>query len=92
MDVLSTPDQRFENLPGYPFEPICLTIPGTEYTQLHMHRIDEGAEKAEPVFLMHGEHTWSFLYRKMIPTITAAGYADIAPDLVGLGALSFTAS
>lgn len=92
MDVLSTPDQRFENLPGYPFEPICLTVPGPEYTQLHIHRIDEGAEKAEPVLLMHGEPTSSFLYRKMIPIIKAAGYRAIALDLVGLGALSFKPS
>lgn len=85
MDILRTPDERFENLPGYPFEPHYLTIPCPENTKLRIHHVDEGANKAGPVLLMHGEPTWAFLYRKMIPIITAAGYRAIAPDLVGFG-------
>lgn len=85
MDVLRTPDERFENLPDYPFEPNYLTIPSPENTQLRIHYLDEGPEKAEPLLLMHGEPSWSFLYRKMIPIITEAGYRAIAPDLVGFG-------
>lgn len=85
MDILRTPDERFENLPGYPFEPHYLTVPGPENTKLRIHHVDEGANKAEPVLLMHGEPSWAFLYRKMIPIITAAGYRSIAPDLVGFG-------
>ncbi|MBW2678356.1 MAG: haloalkane dehalogenase [Deltaproteobacteria bacterium] len=85
MNILRTPDKRFENLPGYSFEPNYLTVPGPEDTQLRIHYVDEGPRDAEPVLLMHGEPSWSYLYRKMIPIITDAGYRAIAPDLVGFG-------
>jgi haloalkane dehalogenase len=76
--VFRTPDERFEDLPGYPFEPHYADIGG-----LRMHHVDEGA--GDPVLLLHGEPTWSFLYRKMIPVLTAAGHRAVAPDLFGFG-------
>ena len=85
MNILRTPDKRFENLPDYPFEPNYLTVPGREDTQLRIHYLDEGSKDAEPVLLMHGEPSWSYLYRKMFPVITNAGLRAIAPDLVGFG-------
>ena len=85
MNIKRTPDERFENLPDYPFEPNYLTVPGPEDTHLRIHYVDEGPSDAEPVLLMHGEPSWSYLYRKMIPIIIKAGYRAIAPDLVGFG-------
>lgn len=80
MEILRTPDQRFVGLPGFPFEPNYVEVEG-----LRIHYVDEGPREAEPVLLLHGEPSWSFLYRKMIPPIVAAGYRAIAPDLVGFG-------
>jgi haloalkane dehalogenase len=80
MEILRTADERFGNLPGYSFEPHYVEVDG-----LRIHYVDEGPREAEPVLMMHGEPSWSYLYRKMIPIITAAGYRAIAPDLVGFG-------
>jgi haloalkane dehalogenase len=80
MDVLRTPDERFANLAGYPFAPRYHTVDG-----IRVHYVDEGPRSAPPVLLLHGEPSWSYLYRKMIPIITAAGLRAIAPDLVGFG-------
>ena len=80
MDVLRTPDERFENLPGYSFEPHYVDVDG-----LRMHYVDEGPSDAAPVLLLHGEPSWSYLYRKMIPVIVEAGNRAIAPDLIGFG-------
>ena len=80
MDIVRTPDERFANLPGYDFEPHYVEVDG-----LRIHYVDEGQASADPVVLMHGEPSWSYLYRHMIPVITAAGYRAIAPDLVGFG-------
>lgn len=80
MEILRTPDERFSNLPGYSFEPHYVEVDG-----LRLHYIDEGPRDAAPVFMLHGEPSWSYLYRKMIPIITTAGYRAIAPDLVGFG-------
>ncbi|MBW2562128.1 MAG: haloalkane dehalogenase [Deltaproteobacteria bacterium] len=85
MHVLRTPDERFENLPGYPFEPHYAEVPDGEGGTLRMHYVDEGPRDAEPVLLMHGEPSWSYLYRTMIPIMTDVGYRAIAPDLVGFG-------
>ena len=85
MNILRTTDERFENLPDYPFEPNYLTVPGPEDTQLRIHYLDEGSKDVDPVLLMHGEPSWSYLYRKIIPVITNAGLRAIAPDLVGFG-------
>lgn len=78
--VLRTPDSRFENLPGYDFQPNYLDIRG-----YRVHYLDEGPSDGEVVLLMHGEPSWSYLYRKMIPVLNAAGYRTIAPDLIGFG-------
>ena len=75
-----TPDDRFKNLPGYPFKPHYATIDG-----LRMHYVDEGPESGEVVLMLHGQPSWSYLYRKMIPPIAAAGYRVIAVDLIGMG-------
>ena len=80
MKSLRTPDNRFDNLPDYDFTPNYVGIDG-----MRMHYVDEGPKDAEPILLMHGEPSWSYLYRHMIPPITAAGYRAIAPDLIGFG-------
>jgi haloalkane dehalogenase len=80
MDILRTPDARFANLPDYPFAPNYATVDG-----VRLHYVDEGPRDAPVVLLLHGEPSWSFLYRRMIPVITAAGLRAVAPDLVGLG-------
>jgi len=80
MDVLRTPDERFTTLDGYPFAPHYIEVSG-----LRVHYVDEGPRDAAPVLLMHGEPSWSYLYRKMIPILTAAGHRCVAPDLVGFG-------
>ncbi|HET6874753.1 MAG TPA: alpha/beta fold hydrolase, partial [Acidimicrobiales bacterium] len=81
MKALRTPDQRFEGLPGYDFEPHYAEVDGG----LRVHYLDEGPAQGPIVLLMHGEPSWSFLYRHMIPELTAAGLRCIAPDLVGFG-------
>ncbi len=80
MEILRTPDERFVNLPGYPFAPYYVEVNG-----LRIHYVDEGPRNASPVLLLHGEPSWAYLYRKMIPILTAAGYRAVAPDLVGFG-------
>lgn len=80
METLRTPDDRFANLTGYPFAPHYVEVDG-----LRIHYVDEGPRGAAPVLLLHGEPSWSYLYRKMIPVITAAGHRAVAPDLVGFG-------
>jgi len=80
MQVLRTPDECFVNLPGYDFAPNYVEANG-----LRMHYVDEGLRDAAPVLLLHGEPSWCYLYRKMIPILTAAGHRAIAPDLVGFG-------
>lgn len=80
MKVLRTPEERFEDLPGFPFAPRYTEVDG-----LRIHHVDEGPADAPVVLLLHGEPTWSYLYRKMIPVLTGAGYRAVAPDLVGFG-------
>ena len=80
MKSLRTPDNRFENLPDYNFIPNYVGIDG-----MRMHYVDEGPEDGETVLLLHGEPSWSYLYRHMIPPLIAAGYRAIAPDLFGFG-------
>ena len=81
MKVLRTPDERFVDLPGFPFEPHYVEVDGG----LRMHYVDEGPRDADPVLMLHGEPSWSYLYRKMIPLIADAGFRAIAPDLIGFG-------
>jgi haloalkane dehalogenase len=85
MDALRTPDARFTDLPGFPFSPNYVDVPDLEGESLRVHYVDEGARDAEPVLLLHGEPSWSFLYRKMIPILVDAGLRAVAPDLVGFG-------
>ncbi len=79
-EILRTPDERFEKLPGYDFEPHYVEING-----LRVHYLDEGPADAAPVLLLHGEPSWCYLYRKMIPVLTAAGQRAVAPDFIGFG-------
>jgi haloalkane dehalogenase len=81
MDVVRTPDQRFAGLPGYPFEPHYVTVGAG----LRMHYVDEGPPSGPPVLLLHGQPTWSYLYRTVIPVLVAGGCRAIAPDLIGFG-------
>jgi len=69
MNILRTPDSRFENLPGYQFKPHYVEVPDSEGGQLRIHYVDEGPRNGKPVLLMHGLPSWSYLYRKMIPII-----------------------
>jgi haloalkane dehalogenase len=85
MKVLRTPDERFDGLLDFPYEPHYLLVPDGDGGRLRVHYIDEGPKDAEPVLMMHGEPSWSFLYRKMIPIFLGAGYRAVAPDLVGFG-------
>ncbi len=85
MDILRTPDERFENLPDYSFEPHYINVPAGDGGELRVHYIDEAPAQAAPILLMHGEPSWSFLYRKMIPILVAAGHRCVVPDLVGFG-------
>ncbi len=85
MRTARTPDERFTDLPGFPFAPHYLEVPDGEGGQLRVHYLDEGPADAAPVLLMHGEPSWSYLYRTMIPVLVAAGHRCVAPDLVGFG-------
>ncbi|MEQ1786118.1 MAG: haloalkane dehalogenase [Acidimicrobiales bacterium] len=85
MDALRTPDDRFADLPGYAFEPHYVDIPDEDGGTLRVHHIDEGDPDAPVVLLLHGEPSWSYLYRHMIPVLVDAGLRAIAPDLVGFG-------
>lgn len=86
MDVLRTPDSRFENLPGWPFSPHYADI--TDATTGHVLRmayVDEGPHEGRTVLLLHGEPSWSYLYRHMIPGLVTSGFRVLAPDLIGFG-------
>jgi haloalkane dehalogenase len=78
VDVFRTPDERFEGLPGYDFEPHYAEVDG-----LRMHYVDEGTGK--PIVCFHGEPTWAYLYRRMIPPLAAGGHRVVVPDFVGFG-------
>jgi len=85
MKVLRTPDGRFAGLPDFAFAPHYAHVTGSAGTALRLHYLDEGPTDAAPVLLMHGEPTWSYLYRHMIPPILAQGHRVVAPDLIGFG-------
>jgi haloalkane dehalogenase len=85
MKTLRTPDSCFANLPDYNFAPHYLMVDDSEGGELRVHYLDEGPKGADPVLLLHGEPSWCYLYRKMIPVLTAAGHRVIAPDLPGFG-------
>jgi haloalkane dehalogenase len=83
MEKLRTPDDCFANLPGFDFEPHYVEVPDGDGGELRIHYVDEG--HGAPVLLMHGEPTWSYLYRHMIPVLVEGGCRAVAPDLVGFG-------
>jgi haloalkane dehalogenase len=86
MEILRTPDDRFKNLPDYPFRPHYLTINDRlEDVAIRIHYIDEGDSGSQAVLMLHGEPSWSFLYRKMVAPFVQAGYRVLAPDLPGFG-------
>jgi len=79
--ILRTPEERFQDLPDFPFEPHYVELADG----LRLHYLDEGPSGIGPVLLMHGEPTWCYLYRKMIPGLAAAGHRCVVPDLIGFG-------
>jgi haloalkane dehalogenase len=83
--VLRTPESRFVGLPGFPFEPHYLELADRRLGALRMHYVDEGPHDTPVVLMLHGEPTWSYLYRKIIPRVTAAGFRAVAPDYIGFG-------
>ena len=85
MEILRTPDDRFENLPDFPYAPHYLEVDAGDGTPLRIACVDEGPRDAEPILLMHGNPTWAYLYRHMIPGLLATGRRVIAVDLVGCG-------
>ena len=80
MKILRTPDSRFENLPDYEFDPNYIDVDG-----LRMHYVDEGPKNGAIILLLHGEPSWSYLYRHMIPPLRDSGFRVVAPDLIGFG-------
>jgi haloalkane dehalogenase len=85
MKTIRTPDERFENLPGYPFAPHYTEVPDGEGGTLRIHQVEEGPADGETILCLHGQPTWSYLYRKMIPVFVEAGFRVLAPDFVGFG-------
>lgn len=85
MKAVRTPDERFAQLPGYNFEPHYVEVPAGDGDKLRMHYIDEGPRSAAPILMLHGEPSWCYLYRRMVPVLTAAGHRAVAPDLIGFG-------
>ena len=85
MKILRTPDSRFEKLPGYPFAPNYTDVPDGEGGTLRIHHVDEGPRDGAIVLCMHGQPSWSYLYRHMIPILNQEGLRVLAPDLVGFG-------
>jgi len=81
MKFLTTPDSRFSDLPDYPFNPNYVEVGDG----MQMHYVKEGAGEKGLILCLHGEPSWSYLYRKMIPVFVASGYQVIAPDLIGFG-------
>ena len=85
MQVLRTPESRFDGLPDFPFTPHYSEIRDADGTTLRVAAIDEGPRDAAPILLMHGEPSWSFLYRRIIARLASAGHRVVAPDLIGFG-------
>jgi len=85
LKILRTPEAATEGLPGYPFVANYLNVGDADEGSLRMHFVDEGPRGGPVMLLLHGEPSWSYLYRKMIPPLAAAGMRCIAPDLIGFG-------
>ncbi len=80
MEILRTPDERFADIADFPYEPRYVDLDG-----LRMHYVDEGPRGAAPILMLHGEPTWAYVYRKMIPILVAAGHRCVVPDQIGFG-------
>ena len=85
METTRTPEDRFEGLPDWPYSPHFTEVDDGDGGRLRIHHVDEGPVDAAPVLCMHGEPSWSYLYRHMIPVFAAEGHRVVAPDLVGFG-------
>jgi haloalkane dehalogenase len=85
MKVLRTPEARFKNLSGFPFEPHYIEVDDCEGGLIRMHFVDEGPSEGELIVCVHGQPSWSYSFRKMISPLTNAGYRVVVPDLVGFG-------
>lgn len=85
MDYVRTPDERFKDLPEFPYEPHYVEVPSGDGGALRIAYIDEGPRDAAPILMLHGEPSWSFLYRKMIRVLVERGHRCVAPDLIGFG-------
>lgn len=85
MEILRTPSDRFADIPDYPFAENWFEVDLGDGPTARQHYVDEGPRDAPPVLLFHGEPSWSFLYRKMIPILADAGFRVLAPDLIGFG-------
>lgn len=85
MEFVRTPEERFADLPGWEFEPRYVEVDDTEGGTLRVHHLDVGPADGAPVLLLHGEPSWGYLYRHMVPPLVAAGHRVIVPDLVGFG-------
>ena len=85
MEAIRTPEERFADLPDYPFKPNYAEVRDGEGGTLRVHYLDEGPSDAAPVLLVHGEPSWSYLYRHMVPVLVDAGHRVVVPDLVGFG-------
>jgi haloalkane dehalogenase len=85
MHSLRTPDERFADLPEFPYAPRYCELPDQDGSVLRVAWVEDGPAEADPVLMLHGEPSWSFLYRRMMPILAAAGHRVICPDLVGFG-------
>ena len=85
MKFRETPDLRFENLPDYDFAPNYVAVDDDEGGMLNMHYIEAGPKDGPPVVLIHGNPTWCFMWRKIVPRLAEAGFRTIAIDMIGMG-------
>tara|TARA_Y100001936_G_C16086463_1_gene682106 strand:+ start:3138 stop:4067 length:930 start_codon:yes stop_codon:yes gene_type:complete len=85
MQTIRTPDTRFDDLKDYPYQPNYVEINDGEGSTLRVHYLDEGPKNSNPILLLHGEPSWSYLYRNMIPQLVDKGHRVVVPDLVGFG-------
>src|SRR6516162_4966145 len=85
MQTLRTPDERFDDVPDFPYAPRFCEISDDEGGELRVAWVEDGPKSADPVLMLHGEPSWSYLYRKMIPILVGAGHRVVCPDLVGFG-------
>src|ERR1700761_9200051 len=85
MQTLRTPEDRFADLPDFPYSPQYCEVADGDGGSLRIAWVQDGPADADPVLMLHGEPSWSFLYRKMIPILAGAGHRVVCPDLVGFG-------